>query len=76
MPPMTTPMLMAMSSSTTGLMPGTSVAMKPVDQATTATCEPTERSRLRVRTTSSWPTATTATMGNSVVMRLKVRPVR
>ena len=57
-------------------MSGAWVAIQPVDQATSATCEPTERSRLRVRTTSNWPTATTAMMGNSVVTRLKVRPER
>jgi hypothetical protein len=40
------------------------------------TIDPTDRSTLRVRTTSVWPTARTATIAKLALMRVNVVPDR
>ena len=47
----------------------------PTMKAVQPTIEPTERSMLRVSTTSVWPTATTVMIATLEAMRLKVRSV-
>ena len=47
----------------------------PRKYAVQPTIEPTERSMLRVSTTSVWPTATTVMMATLEATRLKVREV-